>query len=78
MEVLDDDEDMSTVIAIYCSTKNFNVEPVELFTELVDVEPIENVTPINFSAPDLDEVSEDINDESAEEVGDVPPLRSGT
>lgn len=46
MKVIDDD-DLDTMIAIYCSTWNVNVEPSELFVELVDVEPVENITPIS-------------------------------
>ncbi|PPS18040.1 hypothetical protein GOBAR_AA02535 [Gossypium barbadense] len=73
------------MIALYCSTGNVNVEPVELFVELADVEPIQNVTPLSqqygvqdpfmegedFSDPDLDEVLDDIDEEGTEDGENV-------
>lgn len=40
-----EDDGMETMIALYYST--INIELVELFDELVDVEPIKNVTSLN-------------------------------
>ncbi|KAH1098096.1 hypothetical protein J1N35_015017 [Gossypium stocksii] len=55
MELVEDD-DVETMIALYCSSGN--VELVELSIELADAEPGED-----FSNPDLDEVSNDIDEE---------------
>lgn len=44
MELVDDD-DMKTVIALYCLPRN--VESVELFAKLANVEPVQNSTPLN-------------------------------
>ncbi|PPR83688.1 hypothetical protein GOBAR_AA37021 [Gossypium barbadense] len=44
MELVEDD-DMEIMITLDCSPEN--VKLVELFMELVDVEPVQNVTPLN-------------------------------
>ncbi|KAK5775426.1 hypothetical protein PVK06_043318 [Gossypium arboreum] len=44
MEVVEDD-DVETMITLYCSSRN--LDPIELFAELADVEPVQNVIPLN-------------------------------
>lgn len=44
MQLIEDD-DVETMIALYCWLGN--VEPIELFTELADVESVQNATPLN-------------------------------
>ncbi|PPS12595.1 hypothetical protein GOBAR_AA08058 [Gossypium barbadense] len=75
-----DDEDVETIIALFCSIRNVNAESIELFAELADMEPVENVNgekgPNNdghsdhegedFSDPDLDEVLDDIENEGVD------------
>ncbi|KAH1114605.1 hypothetical protein J1N35_007983 [Gossypium stocksii] len=39
-----DDEDIETMIVLYCSIRNVNTKPVWLFVELTDVKPVLNVT----------------------------------
>ncbi|PPD66213.1 hypothetical protein GOBAR_DD36908 [Gossypium barbadense] len=89
MQLLDDD-DLGTMMEIWWSTESENPQPVELFAELANLEPVKNVSPINadvgemnnngedsnqdvedFNDPDVDKVSDDIDDESPEEVEDV-------
>ncbi|PPR92699.1 hypothetical protein GOBAR_AA27973 [Gossypium barbadense] len=77
-EIVEDNDDLGTMMEIWWSTGSVNPQPVELFAELADLEPVENVSPINsdqnvedFSDPDVDEVPDDIDDEGPEEVEDV-------
>ncbi|KAK5839485.1 hypothetical protein PVK06_008281 [Gossypium arboreum] len=42
-----DDEDVETIIALFCSIRNVNAESIELFAELADMEPVENVSPLS-------------------------------
>ncbi|PPD92880.1 hypothetical protein GOBAR_DD10176 [Gossypium barbadense] len=82
------DENMETMIALYCSTRNMVTELVELFTELADVELIQNVTSLNqqygIQDPcedlDLDEVPNDINGNDANDDENVyaPSVRNPT
>ncbi|PPD95792.1 hypothetical protein GOBAR_DD07181 [Gossypium barbadense] len=72
MQLLDDD-DLGTMIEIWWSTGSENPQPVELFAELADLEPVENDVK-DFSDPDDDEVPDDIDDEGSEEVEDVHGL----
>ncbi|KAK5775794.1 hypothetical protein PVK06_043736 [Gossypium arboreum] len=44
MELVDDD-DVETMVALYCLPAS--IEPIELFAELANVEPVQNVTPLN-------------------------------
>ncbi|KAH1063397.1 hypothetical protein J1N35_028384 [Gossypium stocksii] len=85
MQLVDDDN-METMIVVYCSIDN--IEPTVLFAELEDVES-RNVTvniPIalialveEFSDPDVDEVLDDINDEGDDnDNANVPPLKNLT
>ncbi|PPS02181.1 hypothetical protein GOBAR_AA18476 [Gossypium barbadense] len=60
MQLLDD-EDLGTMMEIWWPTGSENPQPVELFSELEDLEPVVNVSP----------VSDDIDDEGLEEVEDV-------
>ncbi|KAH1032506.1 hypothetical protein J1N35_044680 [Gossypium stocksii] len=53
MELVGDD-DVETMIALYCSFRN--VEPMELLAKLVDVEPSQNVTPLNHHSDPYTEV----------------------
>ncbi|PPD93310.1 hypothetical protein GOBAR_DD09743 [Gossypium barbadense] len=69
MQLLDDD-DLGTMMEIWWSTGSENPQPVELFVELADLEPIENDVG-DFSDPIVDEVLDDIDDEGPEEVEDV-------
>ncbi|XP_017614136.1 uncharacterized protein LOC108459300 [Gossypium arboreum] len=46
MQLLDDD-DLGTMMEIWWSTGSVNPQPVELFAELADLEPVENVSPIS-------------------------------
>ncbi|KAK5836453.1 hypothetical protein PVK06_012242 [Gossypium arboreum] len=46
MELVDH-KDVETIIALYYLTRNVNIESVVLFTELTDVEPVQNDTPLN-------------------------------
>ncbi|PPD83256.1 hypothetical protein GOBAR_DD19810 [Gossypium barbadense] len=79
MELLDND-DLGNMISIYCSTRNVNPQAVKLFAQLVDLEPIQNVTPISqhhsedFNDSDLDKVPNNIDNEGTEEGEDVHPL----
>ncbi|PPD87356.1 hypothetical protein GOBAR_DD15706 [Gossypium barbadense] len=41
MELLDDD-DVETMVALYCSLGRLNTKPIQLFAELVDEDPVEN------------------------------------
>ncbi|KAH1031439.1 hypothetical protein J1N35_043613 [Gossypium stocksii] len=43
IELLDDD-DVETMVALYCPLGRLNTKPIQLFAELEDVEPIESVT----------------------------------
>ncbi|PPD79443.1 hypothetical protein GOBAR_DD23623 [Gossypium barbadense] len=82
---LEDDEDMETMVALYCPTRSVDTEPIQLFVELVDMELVEDFTPLNgydnngcsgrevedYSDPDLDEVPDDINNKDANGDGNV-------
>ncbi|MBA0607280.1 hypothetical protein Godav_019611 [Gossypium davidsonii] len=41
------DEDMETMVALYCPTESVNTELMQLFAELADVEPVEDFTPLS-------------------------------
>ncbi|PPR96351.1 hypothetical protein GOBAR_AA24316 [Gossypium barbadense] len=59
MQLVEDD-DVETMIALYCSLGN--VEPIELFAELADVEPGEDFTDLV-----LDKVLDDTNDKGIDD-----------
>ncbi|XP_016673069.2 uncharacterized protein [Gossypium hirsutum] len=42
-----DDDDLGTMMEIWWSIGSVNPQPVELFAELADLEPVENVSPIS-------------------------------
>lgn len=42
-----DDEDSETMITLYCSSENLNSKPIQLFAELIDVEPVQNATSLS-------------------------------
>ncbi|MFQ6645564.1 hypothetical protein Gotur_019522 [Gossypium turneri] len=46
IELLDDD-DIETMVALYCPPGRENTESIQFFTELTDVEPVENVTQLS-------------------------------
>ncbi|PPR97407.1 hypothetical protein GOBAR_AA23271 [Gossypium barbadense] len=43
MELIDD-KDVEAMVALYCWTKSGHSEPIQLFSELADVEPVEDFT----------------------------------
>ncbi|PPR85578.1 hypothetical protein GOBAR_AA35110 [Gossypium barbadense] len=67
-----DDEDLETMITLYCSTGNMKVELVELFIELANVEPGKD-----FNDPNIDEVLDDIDDEGMDDDDNVYTLLLG-
>ncbi|PPD68062.1 hypothetical protein GOBAR_DD35060 [Gossypium barbadense] len=69
MQLLDDD-DLGTMMEIWWSTGSENPQPVELFAELANLEPIENDVE-DFSDLNIDKVLDDIDDEGLEKVEDV-------
>ncbi|PPD93216.1 hypothetical protein GOBAR_DD09838 [Gossypium barbadense] len=62
------------MVEIWWSNGNENPQPVELFIELVDLEPVENVSPINVKEEsDIDEDSDhNIEDFSDLDLDKVP------
>ncbi|PPS07353.1 hypothetical protein GOBAR_AA13303 [Gossypium barbadense] len=46
MELLDND-DVETMAALYCLPERVNTESIQLFVELANVEPVENVTQLS-------------------------------
>ncbi|KAH1055285.1 hypothetical protein J1N35_033350 [Gossypium stocksii] len=69
MQLLDDN-DLDIIMEIWWSTSNENSQPVELFAELVDLEPVKNDVE-DFSDLDVDKVPNNIDDKGPEEVEDV-------
>ncbi|PPS15781.1 hypothetical protein GOBAR_AA04797 [Gossypium barbadense] len=82
MELLDD-EDMVTMVALYCGTWSNQNAPIQLFAELAGVETAvvgddvyHNSDPSDHevdsdSDPDVDEVPDDIDDEGLNKDGNV-------
>ncbi|PPD70904.1 hypothetical protein GOBAR_DD32213 [Gossypium barbadense] len=95
-----DDDDLETMVALYRGNWSNQNASIQLFAELADVEPTENLTPLDISlndasetdavgddgydssdpsyhkidsdsGPDMDEVSDDIDDECANDDGNV-------
>ncbi|PPR87720.1 hypothetical protein GOBAR_AA32970 [Gossypium barbadense] len=80
---LEDNDDLVTMIAIYCPPKIKNLSLVELFVEIAESDPSQVVIlthcdPNNdFSDPDLDDIPEDIDEEGAVECENVNPHSVG-
>ncbi|KAH1039902.1 hypothetical protein J1N35_041645 [Gossypium stocksii] len=70
MELVDD-EDVETMVALYYRNQSCQTDSIKLFAELADVESAEDFTPLDYSDPNLDEVSDDIDDEGANDDGNV-------
>ncbi|KAK5793415.1 hypothetical protein PVK06_034561 [Gossypium arboreum] len=87
------------MFALYCPLGRLNTEPIQLFTELEDIKPVENVTQLsqqyevedprtkmdlnndcsdhegeNFSDPNLDDVTNDIDYKGPDGGNDHIPL----
>ncbi|PPD73494.1 hypothetical protein GOBAR_DD29570 [Gossypium barbadense] len=77
---LKDDDDLGTMIAIYCPSEIENLSPIELFVEIVEPDPIQvshHDPNDDFSDPDLDDISEDIDEEGPVEGENVNPHSVG-
>ncbi|PPD68680.1 hypothetical protein GOBAR_DD34437 [Gossypium barbadense] len=46
MELIDN-EDVETMVALYCRNQSGHTEPIQLFAELVDMEPAKDFTPLS-------------------------------
>ncbi|PPD98045.1 hypothetical protein GOBAR_DD04912 [Gossypium barbadense] len=69
-----DDEDVKTMVIFYCWIGSVNTEPIQLFTELADIKPAEDFTPLSekYGVQDLcTRGLNDINDESVNDNGNV-------
>ncbi|PPS17092.1 hypothetical protein GOBAR_AA03487 [Gossypium barbadense] len=77
-----DDEDVETMVALYCGTWSNQNAPIQLFAELAGVEETKDPTPLgeedeaqepfdSESEPDVDEVPDDIDDEGVNEKVNV-------
>ncbi|KAH1072511.1 hypothetical protein J1N35_024839 [Gossypium stocksii] len=81
MQLLDDD-DLDTMIEIWWSIGNDNPQPVELFAELADLKPVENIHPeviistkanvkeMTNNGEDSNQDVEDFSDLDVDEVSD--------
>ncbi|PPS10158.1 hypothetical protein GOBAR_AA10487 [Gossypium barbadense] len=67
---LEDDDDLGTMIAIYCPSKIENPNSIELFAEIA------NQIRFKFD-PDLDDIPEDIDDEGQLEGKNANPYSAG-
>ncbi|KAK5775195.1 hypothetical protein PVK06_043064 [Gossypium arboreum] len=79
---LEDDNDLGTMIAIYCPSKMENPSPVEFSVEIAKPEPvlvvISSEHDIEYSSdPDLDDIPKDIDDEGSVEGEDLHPHSTG-
>ncbi|PPS09036.1 hypothetical protein GOBAR_AA11598 [Gossypium barbadense] len=77
---LEDDDDLGTMIAIYCPLEIENPNPIELFAEIADPDPIQvshRDPNDDFSDPDLDDILEDIDEEGPVEGENVNPHSAG-
>ncbi|PPD72794.1 hypothetical protein GOBAR_DD30307 [Gossypium barbadense] len=75
MQLLDDD-DLGTMMEIWWLTGSDNTQPVELFIELADLEPIENVSPKSQPYGTKADVEEGTNngEDSNQDVEDFSDL----
>ncbi|KAK5772002.1 hypothetical protein PVK06_048260 [Gossypium arboreum] len=77
-----DDEDVKTMIALYCWNQSHQIDLIHLFAKLADVELAEDFTPLSeehevqdpytvVSITFIDRSLDDINDEGANDDGNV-------
>ncbi|PPD94115.1 hypothetical protein GOBAR_DD08852 [Gossypium barbadense] len=77
---LEDDDDLGTMIAIYCPFEIENHNPIELFAEIAEPDSIQvshRDPNDDFIDPDLDDIPEDIDDEGPVEGENANPYLAG-
>ncbi|PPS08787.1 hypothetical protein GOBAR_AA11844 [Gossypium barbadense] len=80
MELEEDDDDLVTIIAIYCLPEIENPSPIELFAEIAEPNPIQvshHDPNDDFSNPDLDDILEDIDEKGSVEGENANPYSVG-
>ncbi|PPR90970.1 hypothetical protein GOBAR_AA29702 [Gossypium barbadense] len=74
---LEDDDDLGTMIAIYCPPKIENPNPIELFAESDNDDQSHRDPNDDFSDPDLDDIPKDIDEERPVEGENANPYSAG-
>ncbi|PPR86660.1 hypothetical protein GOBAR_AA34027 [Gossypium barbadense] len=77
---LEDDDDLGTMIAIYCPPEIENPNPIELFAEIVEPDSIQvshRDPNDDFSDSDFDDIPEDIDKEGPVEGENANPYSVG-
>ncbi|PPD89107.1 hypothetical protein GOBAR_DD13962 [Gossypium barbadense] len=76
MELVNE-EDLGTMVGVYCSNGDNNTKPIPLFVKLVDLDPIEHHDGEEYSNPNQDEVPDNIDNEGAKDGENIHPPSVG-